>query len=228
MIRFVLLDLDDTILDFLKTEAVALGKTLRREGITPTDALIERFSEINTAHWKRLEKGELTRLEVKRGRFQCFFDELGVKTDVEAARLFYEQSISEGHIFIPGAQELLDALYGKYRLFIVSNGSRSVQTGRIASAQIGRYFEAIFLSEDVGYDKPSVAFFDRCFAKIEGFDPKDAIIVGDSLTSDILGGIGAGIKTCWFNFRGRERDPSITPDYEIDRLSALIPLLHSI
>jgi 2-haloacid dehalogenase len=216
------------LLDFLKAESVALAKVLAREGLEATERTVARYSEINDYHWKLLEMGRLTRDEVKFKRFQVFFDEMRVKTDVEAARRFYEEQLGIGHYFMPGAVELLEALHGKYRLFIMSNGTTSVQNRRIASANIAHYFEKIFLSEAVGYNKPKKEFFDVCFAQIEGFDPEKAIILGDSLSSDILGGINAGIATCWFNPIKKAGSPAIIPDYEIETLAEFVPLLQSI
>ena len=228
MIQFVFLDLDATLLDFLKAEAVALRKVLAREGIESSDRIVARYSEINDYHWKLLEMGKLTRQEVKFKRFQVFFDEMRVKTDVEAARKFYEEQLAIGHYFMPGAEELLEALRGKYRLFIMSNGSIAAQNGRIASANIAHYFERIFLSEEIGHNKPSKEFFDACFSEIPDFDADQAIILGDSLTSDILGGQNAGIKTCWFNSLNKPSNPAIIPDYEIKELSEFVPLLKTL
>ena len=161
MIRFVFLDLDATLLDFLTAEAAALTSLLKREGIEATPALIARYSAINDAHWKRLERGELTRGEVRFQRFQVFFGEIGHQTDVESARLYYEQKLASDHYFMPGAEDLLRDLDGKYRLFIMSNGSISAQNGRIASANIAHYFEKIFLSEAVGYMDKSIPQTER-------------------------------------------------------------------
>lgn len=215
MIEFVLLDLDDTILDFHKAEDLALRDTLRAFGVEPCDELVALYSEINDSQWKLLEQGLLTRPEVKLRRFELFFERIGVQADAEAARAFYEKRLGVGHIFLPGALEMLERLFGKYRLFIVSNGTTAVQTSRLASADIGRYFEKIFLSEEVGSVKPEKLFFERCFSEIPGFAPDRAIIFGDSLTSDIQGGINAGIRTCWFNPHGKAGREDILPDFEV-------------
>ena len=228
MIKYVFLDLDDTVLDFHMAEAVALRKTMTHFGVTPTDARVARYSEINDAQWKKLETGELTRAEVKLRRFEIFFAELGVDCDAEAARQYYEAALGVGHYFMEGAEELLEALCGKYRLYIVSNGTTSVQNGRIASADIARYFDGIFLSEAIGYVKPQREFFDACFAKIPQFDSEQAIILGDSLTSDILGGIRAGIRTCWYNPKGARRRDDIVPDFEIGALAEFPTLLQGL
>ncbi len=225
MIEFVFLDLDDTLLDFHAAEREALSKTLLSLGIEPTPTVCARYSEINDQHWKRLERGELTRDEVKLQRFELLFEELGASADAEVARMRYEENLAIGHVFIDGAEELLRSLLGKYRLFIVSNGTLSVQRGRIASAGIEPFFEALFLSEEVGFVKPQKEFFDVCFSRIRDFDASRAIIVGDSLTSDIQGGINAGIKTCLFNPSKKEYAGEIRPDFEIGALARLPMLL---
>ena len=225
MLKFVFLDLDDTILDFQMAEAEALKKTLRAVHIEPTEQIVKRYSQINRSQWELLEKGELTREQVKLRRFVLLFEELGVVTDAEAARKYYEQQLGVGHYFLPGAEELLNALYKAYDLYIMSNGTTAVQVGRIESANIKRFFQEIFLSEAVGFVKPQKEFFDACFAKIQAFDPTQAIIIGDSLTSDIQGGIHAGIKTCWFNPNCKVNTTSILPDFEVHDLSEIPALL---
>lgn len=224
----VLLDVDDTILDFHKAEAVALTKTLTDMGIEPLDSTLKRYSQINARQWELLEEGKLTREQVLTCRFEILFDELGVEHSGYEARKLYENYLSIGHYFMEGAPELLEALYGKYELYIVSNGTGVVQAGRIKSAGIARYFEDIFISENIGFNKPSAEFFIRCFERIPGFDKSRAMIVGDSLTSDIRGGINAGIKTCWFNPMAKSQREDIPADYEIHALSELPALLERI
>ena len=225
MIKYIFLDLDDTILDFGRAEEEALKDTLLQFGVEPTRERMARYSAINKAQWKRLEKGEMTRDEVKLRRFEIFFEEMGVDCDAEAARIFYEKRLAIGHCFLAGAEEMLAALHGKYHLYIASNGTTSVQNGRIASAGIAPLFDEIFLSEALGAVKPQKEFFDACFAQIPDFDPAQAIIFGDSLTSDILGGINAGIKTCWFNLHRQDANPDIKPDFEVLELSEFVKLV---
>ena len=228
MIKTILLDLDDTILDFHKAEHIALSATLREIGIEPTEAVLKRYSEINLAHWKRLELGELTRPEVLHGRFTQLFCELGVEGDCYEAQRIYEWKLGTGHYFLDGGQELLDTLYEKYDLYLASNGTDIVQTRRIASANIEHYFKDLFISQRLGYDKPMKEFFDRAFARIESFNPDETIIIGDSLTSDIKGGINAGIRTCWFNLHGIKNESGIIPDYEVTTLKEIPALLERI
>ena len=221
----VLLDLDDTILDFKKAERLALSRSLDELGAVHSPELLDRYNIINIQYWERLERGEITRAQVLVGRFEQLLREYGIDADPAALRDRYEDNLSRGHFFVEGAEELLRQLSGKYRLFLVSNGTACVQKGRLASAGIEPYFEDIFISQELGADKPDRRFFEACFARIPAFDPERCIIVGDSLTSDILGGRNAGITSCWFNLRKREARDDIRPDYQIDRLDELPDLL---
>lgn len=227
MIEFLFLDLDDTILDFHKAERIAVAKTIRDFGVEPTEEILKLYHRINKAHWEMLERGELTRKEVLVNRFAVLFRELGVETDASGCARDYEHNLSIGHYFLPGAEEALTALQKKYRLFLVSNGTAAVQKGRMTSANLYRFFEQVFVSEDIGYNKPSKEYFDACFARIPDFGPEKAVIVGDSLTSDILGGKNAGIATVWVNPE-HHASGKISPDWEIESLSQLENLLETI
>ncbi len=228
MIEFLFLDLDDTILDFGKAERIALSKTLRQFGIEPEDSICTRYSQINRAHWEMLERREITRQQVLTGRFHVLFKELGKEADPAELAACYESHLASGHDFLPGAEEALKSLSGRYRLFIASNGTGNVQYTRMKSAKLEPYFEKVFISEQLGADKPSPAFFAACFDQIPGFRREKAMIVGDSLTSDILGGQNAGIATCWVNPCGKPRMKEIRVDYEIKTLSELPELLEKI
>lgn len=228
MFEFLFLDLDDTILDFHKAEHIALSKTLEQFGLTPTEAVLSRYSRINKDHWERLERGELTRAQVLSGRFLVLFQEMGYQVDPEQVARTYEKNLSVGHYFLPGAEAAVDALSKKYRLFLASNGTASVQKGRMTSANLYRFFEKVFVSQEIGHNKPAKEYFDACFAQIPGFDKSKAIIVGDSLTSDILGGINAGIATCWVNPGKKPCPAHMKPDYEIGYLYQLEELLEKL
>ena len=225
MIEFLFLDLDDTILDFHKAERIALSKTISQFGLEPNEEVLHRYHLINKAHWEMLERGELTRAEVLTRRFGVLFAEYGLDVDVQVCAKTYERNLSIGHYFLPGAEEAVDRLSKKYRLFLASNGTAVVQKGRMTSANLYRFFEKVFVSQEIGHNKPSKAYFDACFAQIPGFDPTKAMIVGDSLTSDIAGGINAGIRTCWVNPQHLPCPDHIHPDHEIEYLSQLEALL---
>ena len=227
MIEFLFLDLDDTILDFHKAERIALSRTIRDFGVEPTEEVLTLYHGINKWHWEQLELGTLTRDEVLVNRFGVLFEKLGREVDAQACARAYEQNLSIGHYFLPGAEEAVDALSKKYRLFLASNGTASVQKGRMTSANLYRFFETVFVSQEIGYNKPSVDYFNACFATIADFDKEKAIMVGDSLSSDIKGGINAGIRTVWVN-PNHKACGDIRPDYEIEALSQLEALLEEI
>ena len=228
MYEFLFLDLDDTILDFHKAERIALSKTIREFGAEPTEEILTLYHHINKAHWEMLERGELTRDQVLVNRFGALFAQLGMEIDARNCAKVYEKNLSIGHYFLPGAEEAVDALSKKYRLFLASNGTASVQKGRMTSANLYRFFEKVFVSQEIGYNKPSKDYFERAFAQIEGFDRSKAIIVGDSLSSDILGGNNAGIATCWVNPTHAPLKEGIRVDYEIEALNQLPQLLEQL
>ena len=228
MMEFLFLDLDDTILDFHRAERVALSKTLEAFGLEPTEQVLSRYHLINRQHWERLERGELTRAQVQQGRFEVLFRELGQPVDAAAVTRAYERNLGIGHYFLPGAQEAVQRLSQKYRLFLASNGTASVQHSRLTSAGLYPYFEKVFVSQEIGFNKPSKEYFDACFSKIPGFERSKALMVGDSLTSDILGGIQAGMKTCWVNPNHQSPRADIPADYEIESITQLEALLETL
>lgn len=227
MIECVMLDLDDTILDFHKAERIALSKTIRDFGVEPGEDVLNRYHLINKAHWEMLERGELTREEVLTNRFAVLFRELGRQVDPVACARDYEGNLGIGHYFLPGAEEAVTELHKKYKLYLASNGTASVQHSRLKSANLYRHFDGIFISQEIGFNKPSKEYFEACFAKIPGFDPKKAIMAGDSLTSDILGGKNAGIATVWVN-PSHKKAGDIQPDYEIESITQLEALLDTL
>ena len=226
--RSILLDLDDTILDFHRAERQALSRTLEHFRVAPAPAVLDRYHELNLRQWELLEEGKLTRPQVLVRRFQLLFDELGVRADPEAVCQRYEEQLAQGHFFVPGALELLEALHTQYDLYLATNGTPEVQNSRIQSAGIARYFRNIFISEQLGAYKPSPAFFQACFRAIPDFDPAEALMVGDSLTSDIRGARNAGLRSCWYNPHDLPPRPDIVPDYTIHALAELPPLLERI
>lgn len=229
MIEYLFLDLDNTILNFTKAESIAIRKTMAQFGLEPTDALAERYSAINDRHWKALERNELTRAQVVTGRFAAFFGEQGIPVIAEEVAKAYETHLSQGHFFMPGAEKAVkEDLYGKYKLYLASNGTAVVQKGRMTSAGLYPYFEQSFVSEELGFNKPSKEYFEAAFARIPGFDPDKCLMVGDSLTSDIRGGKNAGLRTVWVNPDHKTAPDDLKPDFEIERLADLPALLEEL
>ena len=228
MIQFVFLDLDDTILDFSQQEKYAITRTLSDFGVEPTAEVVKRYVIHSENCWRALERGELDRDEVRVRRFRLLFEEIGADADPAAVSEAYTRNLGIGHYFLPGAREAVEQLAKKYRLFLATNGSFSVQHSRMTSAGLYPWFEQCFVSEKLGHNKPKREFFDAAFARIPGFDPARAIMVGDSLTSDIQGGINAGICTCWVNPGHKPRRTEIVPDHEICSIIQLEQLLNTL
>ena len=228
MIKNILLDLDNTILDFSRAERIAAAKALETMGIQPTEALLERYHRINQEQWRLFELGELKREQVKVRRYALLFEEMGIDKSPRETAGVYEKLLGIGHYFMEGAVELLEALRGRYRLYLATNGTSAVQKSRIKSADIAKYFNGIYISEDVGFNKPDARYFEACFNDIGDFRREETLMIGDSLTSDIRGGINAGIRTIWFNPEGQERNEEILPDHEIRSLYEIPALVESI
>lgn len=226
MIRDVFLDVDDTILDFGRAEKEALASALLQMGVPVNDESVKCYHEVNLAHWHMLERGEITRERLLVRRFEKFFEQIGVSADAEKTQRVYEYELGCRSYFLEGAEALLESLkVGGYRIFLASNGTTVVQAPRIKASGLDRICHGIFLSEEIGCDKPQKEFFDACFAKIENFSPENAIILGDSLSSDVLGGKNAGIKTCWFNPKKKPLTENVVPDFEISELSDFLEIL---
>ncbi len=223
--ELVLFDADETLFDFKKAEGFALAEALRGYGIALDDRISKKYDEINKALWKRLEKGELRLDALKIERFTLLFEGLGTGIDAEAFSGSFIGWLGQGTFLLRGAEDICEYLYDKYALVIVTNGIKDVQMPRFANSRINRYIRRIIVSEDAGSSKPDIGIFDY-MSRETGFADKDAmIIVGDSLSSDIQGGLNYGIDTCWFNPERKANDTGIVPKYEISGLDELRGIL---
>ena len=227
-IKHVLLDLDDTLFDFHYSESLSLARTLKTIGIAPTEENIDLYSAINRRCWEALERGEMTREAVLSERFRIFFDTLGVKADPLRAKETYESLLSECHHMVEGAMELILALKGRYTLSIASNGTARVQDKRLAASGIVPHFDHIFISERMGADKPSEAFFEGCLDALGNPPKSEVIIVGDSLSSDISGGVRFGIHTCFYNRLSVTDTGDIHPEYTAWSLKEIPKIIEGI
>jgi 2-haloacid dehalogenase len=228
MIKKILLDLDDTVLDFHKGEGIAIEKTLAAFGVEPTEDVISLYRQCNRFCWASLERGEMEREDVLIYRFKMVFDKLGVSEDPHKVQYVYERNLAAECHFIEGAEETVKSLSEKYDLYIASNGTAFVQDRRIAKSGIEKYCKSIFISERIGANKPSREFFDGCFEKMGDVNKDEIMIVGDSLSSDILGGINAGIRTCHVDPTGSSVYSEIKPDHTVGYLYEVPELLKTL
>lgn len=226
-IKAILWDIDDTLMDFLKAEKLAIQALFGSFQLGEcTDAMVGRYSEINNEYWKKLERGECSKPEILRRRFEDFFEEFGVDSSLaEEFNKAYQVALGDYIVFYPDAKEVLERLKGKIWLGAVTNGTKVAQTKKLKKSGLEKLFDGIFISEDAGAEKPSKQYFDKVFQAMPHLEKDEILIVGDSLTSDMLGGIQAGIKTCWFNPKGKENDKGLKIDYEIKRLREVFDIL---
>ena len=204
MYRYILFDLDNTLLDFNKAEAISISAVLDSYGINATPEIIENYSKINLSCWKRFEKGEIGRSDIFKDRVNLLGDSLGSKFDyLEFTKKYVNVLSHQGHTF-PDTLPLLQTLRKKgYKMAAATNGSLIPQTGRIVASGIAGFFDSgIFISEVVGHKKPEPEFFEFVLNKIGISDKSQVLMIGDSLSGDILGAVGSGIDSCFVDFGG--------------------------
>lgn len=221
----LLFDADDTLFDFHKAMCESLTKALAEQGVLYTDELIERYDKINKQCWLRYEAGEITRGQMQRGRFAKFLSGMGLDCTAEQLDTRYLELLGNCPYLYDGVKELCEELSHGYRLAIVTNGISSMQRRRMENSEIARFFEHIFVSADTGYKKPEKGFFDYVFSRYPDIPRVRMLIIGDSLGSDIKGGIDVGIATCWVNTRQEKPVKALTPDYILEDISGLYSLL---
>ena len=200
----ILFDADGTLLDFHRSEYEAVSDVMLINGIEPTDENVRLYSKINDGLWKKLERGEIEKSVLLYHRFELLFDALGVCNDAKKMANDYMNALATKGYMLDGAREMLESLDGKVRMYIVTNGVEFIQRGRYARTELDKFFDDVFISGCVGYEKPSVKYFEHVASCIDGFDKSRTLIVGDSLTSDMKGGINYGIDTCWYNPDGKK------------------------
>ena len=216
----ILMDIDNTLLDFDAGTRDSLQQLLAAFGLELTADRERRFHQINNRFWTAYEHGEIPKSAIFERRFADYLGELGIDTDPLAANEQFAKGLRESAVLMPGCMELLDALKGRCRLFAVTNGVVTTQTPRLKKAGFLPYFEQIFISEAMGCKKPEKAFFDKCFDVIGPVDKDRCIILGDSLTSDMQGGRNAGITTCYLG-----SNPDDRCDYAITELAEFLKIL---
>lgn len=222
----ILWDVDGTLLDFLYSQKYAITKCFRTTGREITEAQIERYSQINEEFWKRHELGEVTKDQLLVGRFEKLFAELDINDiDIKKFQKEYQEALGSVFSHIDDSLTICKSLTGHIRQYGVTNGIVSIQKNKLKLSGLLETMDGLFISDEIGTPKPHKAFFDYCFERIEEKDRSKILIVGDSLTSDIKGGIQAGIATCWYRPDGTVNDSPYIPDYEISDLHMIYDIL---
>ena len=227
MITTVLWDVDGTLLDFNAAERAALRTLFAEFDLGEcTEEMLERYSAINISFWERLERNEITKQEVLRERYKKFFGEYGI--DTELAVPFnerYQVTLGDTIVYMDNSIDIIRSLRGKIKQYVVSNGTVAAQTKKLDRSKLGELMDGVFLSEKLGVEKPNREFFDKVFEAIGPKDPSEVLIIGDSLTSDIRGGMNAGIGTCWYNPQGKPVPEGYRTDYVIGNLNEVYKIL---
>lgn len=227
MIKAILWDIDGTILDFIRAEHAAIKKCFEVFQLGEcTDEMIARYSKINKGYWEKLERKEITKPELLVCRFRDFFARENIITDcAEKFNKEYQVRLGDTICFCDNSYELLKGLKGRVKQYAVTNGTKIAQDKKLSKSGLVDVFDDIFISEEVGYEKPDVRFFEHVWAKIGAYRPDEVMIVGDSLTSDMQGGNNAGIVCCWYNPKKVPNTKNLKIDYEIENLNEIKALI---
>lgn len=225
MIKAVLIDIDDTLLDFRKSAEEAIRLCFEKYGLTFTPHVIETFHTINDELWRKIERKEITKQDMYGIRWVSTFNALGIQRDGNDMESLFRSTLSGIAEPVDNAYELLEYLYKKYPLYAASNSSYEHQRKRMTQSDMLKYFEKMFVSETVGALKPAKEFFDFCFSEMGNPNPNEVVIIGDSLTSDISGGVSYGLKTIWFNPTNKELPQNLSPTYTVKDLRTIKEIL---
>ena len=224
----VLFDADNTLLDFSRSEREAVHDVFLGHGYDLNDEQLRLYAAINDAFWQMLELHQIEKSDLYWRRFETFCAEMGIVLDPKEVAAEYLVALSGKSYLMAGAEDLVIKLKDAgARLFIITNGNSKVQHGRFDPSAIAPYFEQCFISEDVGYNKPDIEFFRIVEKAIPHFDAAHTLVVGDSLSSDITGGIGAGLDTCWYNRKKKECPASFDGriTYTVENLAEVAPIV---
>jgi len=223
--KTILFDADGTLFDFDRAETFAFEAALKENELHCSGEILREYKRINASLWELLEQGGITQKQIRLQRFEMLHERFGYRGNPADTADSFIKFLSRGVFFLDGAVGILKYLHGKYPLYLVTNGITPVQKSRYALSGIDKFFETMFISEELGVSKPDVRYFDIVFDKIGFIDKAETLIIGDSLTSDIRGGNNAGIDTCWYNPEGKTNDTVAVCTYEIAHLNKLKKIL---
>jgi 2-haloacid dehalogenase len=221
----LLFDLDDTLLDFCANESDSLKKLFAQYGYDFSNELFSVYNSVNKQLWADYENGNISLDNVLNTRFFLTMLRLGKVVDGVEWEKKYRELLGNGCQLIDGALKIIKDLSLTHRLFIITNGINLTQIKRLKQSGLYDFFEAVFDSESIGHQKPSKEFFDYVMSHIKDFEIKEALVIGDSYKTDMIGGIQAGIDTCWINRNGQEIINEYKSTYTIKSLLGLYDIL---
>jgi 2-haloacid dehalogenase len=223
--KWLLFDADATLFDFDKAELFALKKTLKYFKLNYFSLFHNRFKKINNKLFSNLEQGLITSNELKTKRFELLFSEFNINLDVYTFSKIYLSNLSKGTMLIPETIETIRTLHSEFKMFIITNGFSEVQRSRFNNSDLYQYFVDILISDEIGVAKPAKEFFDYVFKIIGEPNKSDIMIIGDSLTSDMAGGINFGVDTCWFNPNQNDNKNKLNISFEISNMHELLKIV---
>lgn len=213
--RYLVFDADGTLFDYVAAEARALEQTFARFELPFDDEVRARYIAVNHRAWSDFEKGKITSQRLRVRRFEELITESGWDADPTAMSTEYLRHLGDAGILLPGAEATVERLAERFVLALATNGIADVQRTRLAASGIGSYFRAVVISDEIGIAKPDSRYFDVLFRRLGDPPKEETLIIGDSLTSDMAGGAGYGMDTCWYNPSGSANPTELRPTYEI-------------
>lgn len=223
--QILLLDADGTLLDFQKAEARGLEAAFSHYHLPFDENMLADYSAINKKCWEEFEQGLLDKKSLLVERFRRLFEKKSIHADPNAVRVTYQYELSLGSYLIEHAYEVCEELSKTHDLYIVTNGVASTQHRRLRESGLDKLMKGIFISEEIGCQKPQKEFFHYAFRHIPGFRRESALMIGDSLSADIQGGINAGVDTCWYNPFSKENTGNRNITYEIRDIRELLTIV---
>lgn len=223
----LLFDADDTLYDYNKAESYALEMVFKELGVEFKKEYRELYKKINKKMWDDFEKGLISQSDLKVRRFHRLFEELNFNVDFgnyDPAGS-YQDHLADSDFLFDESIDVLKDLSEKYRLAIITNGLKRVQEKRIRNHEIAKYFDEIIISDEINMRKPDREIFDYTLEKMNYKKKEKVLMVGDKLESDILGGINAGVDTCYINLHNKENNTEIKPTYEIGHIRDFLKVL---
>ena len=224
--KYLLFDLDHTLLDFDAAEDIALTQLLEEEGVEDIQNYKDYYVPMNKALWKDLEQKKITKDALINTRFEKLFAHFGIEKDGSYLAERYQFFLSKQGPTYLGVEDLLKKLISQgYELYAATNGITAIQTGHLAQSGLAPYFNQVFISEQLQTQKPDALFYEKIGQQIAGFSKEKTLMIGDSLTADIQDGNNAGIDTIWYNPHHLENPTQAQPTYEIHSYQDLLDCL---
>ena len=224
-IRAVLIDIDNTILDFNKSAIAAINQCAKKHGINLPDNYARIFFEVNDKLWGLLEQSVIVKQDIYDRRWNMIFSELQIDADGHAFEEDFRKEMRTTAITVDGADEILSYLSEKYPVYTASNASRLQQEARLEKTGLSKYLSGMFTSEEIGFQKPAKEFFHACYEALYPIKPEEIIMIGDSVNADIIGAKNFGFRSLWFNFRNEEYTDYNFTDFKVDHLREIKDIL---